>query len=72
MKTQEQIDLENSLTDSLKRRMEKLLDSPLSFSTHYNHITGYYHGFCQAKGWAADIEVLKEWDKTFWIVWEGK
>ena len=63
MKNQEQIDLETSLTNALKKMKEKLFDSPISYSNHLNHITGYYHGFCQAKGWGADIEVLQEWDK---------
>jgi hypothetical protein len=63
MKIKEQNELELSLTNLLKGMKEKLFDSPMSLDLYLSHSEGFYHGFCQGKGWEADTKILKVWNE---------
>ena len=58
MKSKEQIELENSLENTLSKFRESLKDSPNSLELHKQSRTSYYLGFCDAKGWEIDLDFI--------------
>lgn len=58
MKSKEQIELENSLENTLSKFRESLKDSPNSLELHKQSRISYYSGFCDAKEWEIDLDFI--------------
>ena len=61
-KPAEQLELEQNLLESKAQIGEKLKDSPISLRIHSEYLRGYYIGFCEGRGWEADVAVMKQLD----------
>lgn len=65
MKTPDQVDLETEIDQFMAKITQALSDSPHSLTSAIRFHIGYYNGFCAAKNWNADQDLVLKWEQNF-------